>query len=281
MTFNRKTKSCISATRRRHNRIQAMKISLISTCAIGLAIVLFLATKTIYDSAEAKNKELYDNMQNSIIQLSDKVNSLTTDIESLRTENAQLTQEIENMTISLEEIKGKLAEVSVEPNDVPTTGDPTQTVDRDQLAEKYKFVMYDWKGDPTDVTIELVEYGYKLMVEKGLNPDLLFAIIDVESSGNAKDVNSSSSASGLGQFMPGTGKYIYEDVLKLGTYDHKVTPFDPKVNVLMIVTYLDILSDKKDGNVKEMMRSYCGAGSNNTALEKYYQKLVNVLGYEP
>lgn len=167
----------------------------------------------------------------------------------------------------------------------PTTVEETTTQEqvsasREYLAQRYEFVMYDWKG-PSDVTIELVEYGYNLMTEKGLNPDILFAIIECESQGHANSKSSSSSAAGLGQFIKRTGRHIYEDVLQLGTYDHNVTPYDPKIAIQMIAAYLEILYDKY-GNTKEVIRAYRGASSiYDSTFQSYYGRITEVLGYAP
>lgn len=302
MTLTNNRNKMISERRKKHNRRQAAKFCITVLPVILYMVLLAWGTWEISKSMQSVNKVFEDTVV-ALNELSQSLDELESSLETLSSELDPMQQDIENIMIELNEISTQLGidqseQESTEPTEpeteMPTTSTTTpevgitEKIDTEivqssgtvDLAKKYEYVMYDWQG-PSDVTIDLVEYGYNLMVSKNMNPDILFAVIEVESQGHANNVNSSSGASGLGQFMKGTGRYIYEDVLKLGTYDHSTTPLDPKVNIQMMVTYLEILHNQKDGNVKEMMRSYSGAGSNNDALDRYYQKLIDVLGYAP
>ena len=303
MTLRNNRNKMISERRKRHNRRELFKVLFTIVPVVLYMAIIAWGTWEIRQSMYRLNKSFEDTAL-ALDELSHSLDELETSLETLSKNMDLMQQDIDDIFIELDKINTTLGlnqteSETVEPSESETTKKHTtsnttpevgtiEKLDSDivhspatiDLATKYEYVMYDWQG-PSDVTIELVEYGYDLMVSKNMNPDILFAIIEVESQGHANNVNTSSGASGLGQFMKGTGKYIYEDVLKLGTYDHSITPLDPKVNIQMMVAYLEILHNQKDGNVKEMLRSYSGAGSNDAALDRYYQKLVDVLGYAP
>ena len=88
----------------------------------------------------------------------------------------------------------------------------------------------------------------KLIVEEcenyeNLDPYLILAVIQIESEFSPKAI-SKRGAIGLMQVMPGTGKYIAEE---MGiNYNGKKSLYDPFVNVRLGIHYLSSLTDKYD-----------------------------------
>ena len=150
---------------------------------------------------------------------------------------------------------------------------------RAELYDKYEYILVNSYGR-TDLTYEQVELGQDLMAEKGYDPDLLFGVIYNESKGIATAKNSSSSASGYGQFLSSTGRWVYEDYLQLGDdYDHSVTPFDGETNIRMMVGYYDYLYNRTGGNTVSMMQSYTGGSYEYaSAYLSRIEKVVNATG---
>lgn len=148
---------------------------------------------------------------------------------------------------------------------------------REELYDKYDFVLYNDMNERTELTYDMIATGEELMINKGLNPDLLMATIAVESTSNPKANNLVTNAAGLGQFLEETGKRIYEKNLGHGegTYDHNITPYEPSTAIEMIVSYYEELFNKYDGSTYLAIKEYCGG--DDFATTEYINKLNNVL----
>jgi hypothetical protein len=75
--------------------------------------------------------------------------------------------------------------------------------------------------------------------------------------------------------MPRTGKFVYEDLLKLGSYNHNTTPKNGDINIKMVAKYIEYLYDKYDGNIVRGIKEYCGGGYSYTA--SYINKVDSYL----
>ena len=136
---------------------------------------------------------------------------------------------------------------------------------RSELYNKYEYaVMYD--DERTELTYEEIEYGEDLMLAKGLDPDLMFGTIMVESRGNPNAVNKTSGATGYGQFLNSTGRWVWKDLLGNNTY-HSDIRKDGESNILMMATYYDYLYSEV-GNTFNVVKSYSG-NSTNEGTEEY------------
>lgn len=78
----------------------------------------------------------------------------------------------------------------------------------------------------------------------GIDPDLVRAVIRMESGGKA-DAVSRKGAMGLMQLMPGTARMLEVD-----------DPFDPVQNLEGGIKYLSILSDKYNGDLSKTLAAY-------------------------
>ncbi len=138
-----------------------------------------------------------------------------------------------------------------------------------ETISQYSYIQ---KNDMTD---ELIMYGHTLMTNKGLDPNVLFAIIEIESKGISDAYNTQSGASGLGQFIPSSGRVVYEDMLQLGQYDHIRHSQNPRTNILMMATYLEYLYDTCGNNTSAVLQSYSGGA------DWYYTRVTDIIGYTP
>lgn len=185
---------------------------------------------------------------------------------------AIVDEETEVEVVAVQETKinaETIAETKVVKKKEPSRGDV--------LLDTYKYCLKDTAGKQNDITVELLDLGERLMKDKGLDPNLLFGIIMVESEGHADATNKYSGAAGLGQFIPSTGKWIYEDKMGGSGYNHAVTPHDPEINIRMMVTYLGILKTKYSNNTLRMLQEYCGGDADYTY--RYYTKVCRAVGY--
>lgn len=145
--------------------------------------------------------------------------------------------------------------------------------ERAELYNKYEYVLTTGpKKDRTDVTYEQIKFGEEKMIERGLDPHLLYSVVSVESRGTEKAKNSKSTATGYCQFLKGTARWVYEDLLKKGTYNHNKA-LDGYINLEMGAEYLSYLMKSNNGDVYKSLLSYNGGelGAN------YYHKVNAVL----
>lgn len=135
---------------------------------------------------------------------------------------------------------------------------------RKELYDKYEYIVM-YGGKRTDVTYKQIKIGEQLMMENGYDPNILFSIIMVESRGNASAKNVASSATGYGQFLTSTGRFVYEDLMKngKGTYNHSMAK-NGDLNIKMTAHYLDYLLSYHDNNLFNSIKNYSGRDTSGT-----------------
>lgn len=104
--------------------------------------------------------------------------------------------------------------------------------------------------------IEFVDLYAKIY---NLDRKMMLGIIDLESSFNPREKNKLSSAYGAGQFIRGTGEWMYKQIYPNKEYDHYNTTIQEQIH--MIAYYLKYLSDKYDENKRLILREYSGNSS--------------------
>lgn len=142
--------------------------------------------------------------------------------------------------------------------------------EENRLLDTYHYALYDTGGRRTDITSDLLKYLETKCQEWGLNPHFVLGVMMTESEGHANAKNPSSTASGLGQTLRGTGKSVWEDILGhgKGSYNHSMA-FDPYVSTDMTVAYLGTLVRQR-GGLHRAIQSY--RGKNNV---KSYESSIN------
>lgn len=214
----------------------------------SIALLLAYQQKTIFAyqdkiaNMSTETRELKMNAEKLSVQVESldadltRANQLNKDlIESYNTLNDELKKAVK----SNKSYKKELAEYK----------------EREDLLNKYEYAIY-YGGERTDLTYDQIKYGEDLMEAKGYDPDLLFSIIMVESRANEKCTSTVSTAKGYGQFLDGTAKFVYEDRLKLGTFQPSYS-LNGKTNILMMSSYLDYLI-KKNSTLTGVIRNYRG-----------------------
>lgn len=212
-------------------------------------------------------------------------------IYSLAKQNAQLRASIlekENTIAELTNVIGDLNEVvddidnqlrhvaSVNESYV----DELNTLrNRAELYDKYEYAII-YGGERTALTYEEIELGEELMVSKGYDPNLMFGSIMVESNANPSAVNYSSGATGYGQFLDSTAKWVWTTLMGNESYYSDIRK-DGKVNIQMMATYYDYLySVYGKNNTFRVIKCYSG-NSTDEGTRKYIarvNKFINKVG---
>ena len=148
---------------------------------------------------------------------------------------------------------------------------------KEELYDKYEYALF-YNGERTDITYEHLDSLEQMVEETSVpNPDLILAIIGLESHYNCQAYNPNSGASGFGQFLPSTARSVWIKVL--GNSEESWDPdmiFDPDVNLQLTVAYMDYLIEKH-GSPREALRQYSGSGSNEAHLNGYIATLDSYL----
>lgn len=147
---------------------------------------------------------------------------------------------------------------------------------REELFDKYEYAIVRTNGTRTDITYDQLINLESVAEEKDIDIDLVLSIAMVESSGTENAVNSASSARGYGQIVQGTGKMVYEKIMKEGKYNHDYA-LDGDTNFKMMVHYLRYLEDNNSSNMYATIRGYRGEGG--SILDSYIRKIDNYLSH--
>ena len=146
----------------------------------------------------------------------------------------------------------------------------TEFREREELYDRYKYALY-YAGERTDITYDQLRELKDLVEESSIpDEDLYLAWIMVESHGQEKAKNASSSASGYGQLLYTTGKYAWETLLGESNYTHDLA-LDGDNNMRMMVATIDHLYKYHNKDAYRMLQSYTGL--QNTT---YYENCLNV-----
>lgn len=172
-------------------------------------------------------------------------------------------------------INGKLKIPEVKPEYKEKTEEPK----RAEVSLSNKYARYDiiiakaksYGRDVSYMTYDFLDDVFEKSREYNVNPYVVLGIVAGESNFYAAAKNKKSSATGLGQIVKGTGKYIHINVLGYDTpYNHENLK-DPLVNIEYILGYFKYL--KRHGSYDKAMGEYCG--SPKYYANSYRTKLVN------
>lgn len=178
------------------------------------------------------NETIVLQSQNKI--LSDSISGMKNTIDKLDASNAKLIKDNKSLDKSLKKFEN-----------------------RAELYDKYEYAVYDKSGKRTDLTYSQIKTGEELMKAEGIDPDLLFGMIMTESGGDETATSSSSTARGYGQFLAGSGKYVYEKILHLGTYSHSMA-YNGDTNIKMAAGYLGYLKNTRGFSAYAAVKAYRG-----------------------
>jgi hypothetical protein len=184
------------------------------------------------NSISTELKDLQD-FKNNAENLSNTVTSLVNSVIDLDVQNKQLVESNESMSNELSVLR-----------------------ERAEIYDQYAYAL----APSTDIDMDQMIYLEDLLDRYDIEEtDLILAWILTESSGHSDAQNAVSSAKGYGQFLDSTSYYIWCDIL--GYPEESWSPelaLDAYHNLELMVTYVDLLYDRYEGNLYDMILEYRG-----------------------
>ena len=194
---------------------------------IILNCITVLISSIIITGLVLYNKDL----TKQVLSLNNDINILTNEVADRETIIVDLKDTIIELNSQLERV-GEVNKSYVD--------ELTEFRSRSELYDKYSYAIINESGERTHLKYEEIKLGEELMLAKGYDPDLMFGTIMVESGGNPNAVNTSSGATGYGQFLNSTAEYVWTRLLNNNNYYSEIRK-DGKVNITMMAEYYDHL----------------------------------------
>ena len=239
---------------------------------IVLGTVLYLEhqknielTKNYYNLSASYNeqKEQLATTQTKLNNMVNKYNSSAETIAGLTSVNDQLTEEATKFTTAMQTLEDQ--NKSLADSNEEYYNELAKFKKRSELYNKYEYAVIDPWGNRTDLTYDQLDTAESAMKDAGIDPDLLFSLVMIESNGTEKAKNSSSTAKGYCQLLNGTAKSMYK--MAYGTtsgYYPNIT-LDGDTNLTLGVELLSYLK-QHNSSVYAMVdgyRGYCDTAYNN------------------
>ena len=242
---------------------QSLRFKL-TACLIGM-VGLFVVSVVSIATLVVDNYSL----RNDLTVASEKYDTLMADNQSLIAENQSLSSTYNDAVLILSdvsEIAYQLDQQNRTLND--DLNDALEKIkqyeSREELFDSYEWALFRKDGSRTDISYNDIVTLEELVDEKDLSDDtvdLVLAMAMTESNGNANARNISSSAVGLGQFLSGTGRFVYTSLMGNNAYNHQETASDSETNLEMMVYYLEYLDIKNNHNIERVISCYRGIES--------------------
>ena len=228
-----------------NNLIISATLNMLLVILVGIGILIFIGNISMHNIKIAGYKTEIANLESELSSLSEEFNTTT-----------QLLADVSEIAVSLDEDNMTLKE-----DNLSLQEELNIYKDREELYNKYEYALYREDGTRTDISYDNLKTLEEQTKEKGMTEeanDLILAIAMTESKGTESAKNINSSASGYGQFLSSTGKFVYTELLGNETYNHSVDALDGNKNITMMVAYIDYLGEKYNGNIIAVMDEYRG-----------------------
>ena len=175
--------------------------------------------------------------------------------QSLISENDKLYKEIQKLAAGIVELDKENVDL-VESNE-EYYKELSVLRERAELYEEYEYALV-YNEERTDITYDQLKTGIDICNEAGVNPHLLFAFIMAESHGDETAKNIKSTATGYGQLLNSTAKFVYEDLMDngKGTFISTLSK-DGDTNIEMTARYIAYLKEN-NSSIDGIIIAYAG-----------------------
>lgn len=236
------------------------------TCVSGLCLyymerchTLECAIDTFYNNDTVSDIKDLNELDTKMKLIKDNYNLAVTNYDSIVESNLEMNKRINNVVSDILVLDYENVKL-INANDKYYT-ELMYYKNREELYDKYKYALY-YEGERTDITFDQLKTGIDIMEKNGIDPNILFSVIMVESKGKANAKNDSSTASGFGQILTSTGKDVYEDYMGKGSgsFDNSIL-MDGTKNIEITANYINQLVEN-NGTITEALYRYRGKDSN-------------------
>lgn len=275
-------KSNLHSVLRRQNRKLRKSLTIMTAfCAVCISLTILsasVALKTHRSNVALSEKN--DELQLNLDMRSAELDLMKDSFAAVSEDNDKLTEENETLksdTKELLEINDELSEQNVVLMDQASAymDAVAEYEQRAELYDKYSYAIVRDNGTRTDITYDNLKTVEKLEEEKGVDADLILAMVMTESNGKEKAQSNISTAKGYGQFLNGTGKFVYEKLLENEDTYNATKALDGDTNLQMLAAYLEYLEEYYDGDLYAVLRNYRGEGGKT--LQSYIAKIDSYL----
>ena len=199
----------------------------------------------------------------------------------LSTKDAEYTKIINEKDTEIELLNGAIKDLKMVVNDLDVQLTEVAKVnqsyvdelntfrEREELYNKYEYAVV-YGGERTELTYEEIKLGEQLMTEINQSPHLMFGTVMVESNGIPDAVNPRSGATGHGQFLDSTARFIWENVLGYTGYYPDLRK-DGEANIKMMAGYYKYLYNTQ-GTTFKVIKQYSGNRTDG-GTQKYIDKI--------
>lgn len=256
-------------TKRENQKLRAISL------VLGLSLILTILLLVLVSISYIKNNNAHE-----LKELKSKYNSLVEDYNEITLENAayketnaayeETIRNMNGLIIDMQEQDEKLVETNEE-----YLSQLSVLQQREELYDKYDYAIKRIDdGTRTDITYEQLINLEEEAEKRGIDTDLVLSIVMVESDGVETAKSSQSTATGYGQFIYDTGKFVYEDLLHQGTYNSTVA-LNGDTNLTMMTAYLEHLADIWNNDIYMIMKNY--RGKDGDILDDYMARVDRYL----
>lgn len=252
---------------KRKTTLTRKNVKVILTCIMSLTLLL-IASNIISLMNIQKLNDKVEQLTNANEELIDSIDAKNQDIQELTVSIEDREKAIQLLSQTVNEMDTQLQELSA--TNESYVDELNMLRERSELYDKYEYAVINESGNRTQLTYAHIKLGEELMLEKGLDPDLMFGTIMVESRGNPTLVNPSSGATGYGQFLDSTAKWVWTKLMNNESYNSELRK-DGEINIKMMVEYYDYLYSE-EGDTFGVVKYYSG-NSTNAGAARYLAEI--------
>lgn len=256
-------------TKRENQKLRAISL------VLGLSLVLTILLLVLVSISYIKNNNAHE-----LRELKSKYNSLVEDYNEITLENAAYKETNAAYEETIRNMNGLIIDIQEQDEKLVETNEKylsqlSVLQQREELYDKYDYAIKRIDdGTRTDITYDQLINLEEEAEKRGIDTDLVLSIVMVESDGVETAKSSQSTATGYGQFIYDTGKFVYEDLLHQGTYNSTVA-LNGNTNLTMMTAYLEHLADIWNNDIYMIMKNY--RGKDGDILDDYMARVDRYL----
>lgn len=205
--------------------------------------------------SDISGENVLEMSSNDLLAKTTEIKEEYTYAQSLISKNDELNEKISNLLADIVELDDQNIKLVDSNNEYYK--ELTTLRERSELYDEFEYV-FTYEGQRTDITFDQLKTGIDVCNENDIDPHLLFAFIMTESHGISDAENPKSTATGYGQLLNRTAKFVYEDLMYNGegTFKNAISK-DGETNIEMTARYIGYLRDNTN-SVKSLIAAYAG-----------------------